>query len=174
MQCRDFREGISLFIDDEIAEKEKLEWERHRNECPRCAAFHDSLVHIDGLVRTIPDTSPAPVTHYEVLRGAGESGRAEGHRGPWVMRFAMACALMIICLGCFFYLCRGPILRALHLPGPGPSVAAVIDEPAVRYDVELNDSRYYVAVYGKEVSLLSFDMTENGASGISMSFVNKK
>lgn len=169
MSCRDFEERVSYFIDGEIKGEELQEWIRHRDECPRCRALFEKLARIDSLVRDIPDISPEPMNPFDLMKEGQKTtvARLQAKLFP----LAAVCALFIICLALFWH---GQQPSAPHFPGQGVPAAAVADNPDIRYDVDLNESHYSLSIYGKEVSLVSFEISENGNSGVHMSFESDK
>lgn len=165
MNCSDFEERVSYFIDGEIMGEEVQEWICHKDECPRCRALFEKLARIDSLVRDIPDISPERVNPFDLMK-EGQKTTVAGLPAK-LFPLAAICALFIICLALFW---RGQQPSALHFPRTGVTAAAVADNPDIRYDVDLNESHYSLSIYGKEVSLVSFEISENGNSGIQMSF----
>ncbi|GEM_PF-2527027 len=169
MKCRDFEERVSYFIDGEIKGEELQELVRHRNECPQCRALFEKLVRMDNLVQNIPEVSPERMNPFDLMKQCQKTTMT----GLPAKLFPLAaiCALFIICLALFW---RGPLKSAVHIPLHGTPAATVADNPDIRYDVDLNDSHYSVSIYGKEVSLVSFEISENGNSGVQMSFESNK
>jgi len=169
MNCRDFEEHVSYFIDGEIKGEELQEWIRHRDECKRCRALFEKVSRIDSLVRDIPDISPEPMNPFDLMKEGRKTTvtRLKAKLFP----LAAVCALFVICLAMFWH---GQKPSALHIPRQVSPAATVAGNPDISYDVDLNKSHYSLSIYGKEVSLISIEISENGNSGVYISFESNK
>jgi predicted anti-sigma-YlaC factor YlaD len=69
--CKEIRNKLSAYIDNELPPLEQSLIERHIHQCPACAQEEKSLRKISELLDSIPDESPAPVfTSIAVHRAA--------------------------------------------------------------------------------------------------------
>jgi anti-sigma factor RsiW len=57
--CKEIRERLSAFIDNELPVRERKVIEGHLHECPACAQEESSLRQIIDLMDGIPDESPS-------------------------------------------------------------------------------------------------------------------
>lgn len=57
--CREIRERLSAFIDNELPAHERKLIEGHLHECPECAQEESSLRQVTYLLDGIPDESPS-------------------------------------------------------------------------------------------------------------------
>lgn len=57
--CKEIRERLSAFIDNELPARERTLIERHLHECPACAKEESSLRQVIYLLDGIPDESPS-------------------------------------------------------------------------------------------------------------------
>jgi hypothetical protein len=58
-ECKDIRERLSAFIDNELTPQERRLIEHHLHECPECAHEESSLRHVIDLLDEMPDESPS-------------------------------------------------------------------------------------------------------------------
>jgi len=58
--CKEIREKLSAFIDDELPPEESSLIVEHLHQCPSCAQEESSLLKIVDLMNAIPDENPAP------------------------------------------------------------------------------------------------------------------
>jgi len=58
-QCKEIRERLSAFIDNESPTPERKFIEEHLRECPECAHEESSLREVIDLLDEIPDESPS-------------------------------------------------------------------------------------------------------------------
>jgi anti-sigma factor RsiW len=59
--CKEIRERLSAFIDNELSPQESRLIEKHLHECPTCAHEESSLRHVIDLLDGIPDESPSRI-----------------------------------------------------------------------------------------------------------------
>lgn len=57
--CKEIRERLSAFIDNELPPQESVLIEKHLHECPACVKEVSSLRHVMDLLDGIPDESPS-------------------------------------------------------------------------------------------------------------------
>jgi anti-sigma factor RsiW len=57
--CKEIRERLSAFIDNELPPRESRLIEKHLRECPECAREESSLRQVLDLLDEIPDESPS-------------------------------------------------------------------------------------------------------------------
>jgi len=57
--CKEIRERLSAFIDNELLARERILIEGHLHECPACAQEEMSLRQVIDLLDGIPDESPS-------------------------------------------------------------------------------------------------------------------
>lgn len=57
--CKEIRERLSAFIDNELPPQERKLIEKHLQECPACAQEESSLRQVIDLLDEIPDESPS-------------------------------------------------------------------------------------------------------------------
>src|SRR5665648_255048 len=50
MICKECRQKISLYLDDELSKEEKIEFESHINSCPECST---ELGKVKSIVQTL-------------------------------------------------------------------------------------------------------------------------
>ena len=60
MECNDYQEQMSLWIDDQLTQNEIQEIEVHTATCLTCRASLEALKRLDRLLRAAPLVSPAP------------------------------------------------------------------------------------------------------------------
>jgi len=58
-ECKELRERLSAFIDNELPPRERMLIERHLHQCPACAQEESSLRQVINLLDGIPDESPS-------------------------------------------------------------------------------------------------------------------
>jgi len=68
--CKDIREKLSAFVDDELPPEEHGLIEKHLHRCTSCADDERSLRKIIELLDVIPDESPAPALTSKIMRRA--------------------------------------------------------------------------------------------------------
>jgi predicted anti-sigma-YlaC factor YlaD len=59
--CKEIRNKLSAFIDNELPPLERSLIEKHLHHCPACTQEKKSLWKINDLLDLIPDESPAPI-----------------------------------------------------------------------------------------------------------------
>ncbi len=68
--CKEIRERLSAFIDNELPPSERMLIERHLHQCPACAQEESSLRQVIALMDEIPNESPSrsfiPATIHKV------------------------------------------------------------------------------------------------------------
>ena len=57
--CKEIRERLSAFIDNELPPSERMLIERHLQRCPACAQEESSFRQVIDLLDEIPDESPS-------------------------------------------------------------------------------------------------------------------
>jgi len=69
--CKEIRERLSAFIDNELSPEESRLIEGHLHECPECAQEESSLRQVTYILDGIPDESPSgsfiPATVHRVV-----------------------------------------------------------------------------------------------------------
>ena len=60
MDCREFRDNHSSYIDQRLSGDEEAEMRRHAQECVRCARHDSSVRRSLILVRSLPSIEPSP------------------------------------------------------------------------------------------------------------------
>lgn len=60
MECDTYREQMSLWLDDQLAQEEIRHLESHTATCPSCRAALHTLRRVDRLMAAAPMMSPAP------------------------------------------------------------------------------------------------------------------
>ena len=61
MDCKEIRERLSAFVDNELPPQESRLIEDHLNECPTCAKEEISLRQVIDLLDGVPDESPSRI-----------------------------------------------------------------------------------------------------------------
>lgn len=169
MECREFEERVSIFMDGEMEHEECLAWERHLESCARCRKLLEDFRSVDSIVKAIPSDSPEMMNPFDLIR---EKSGARVWK-PWILRFSTAFAILLIAAGLIFFF-NAPFFIPVHSPTPGGSSSETITEaPAFKYNIQLNDSKYSVSLWGEEVQMLSFRLTENDSSSVSLKFDSK-
>ncbi len=101
MDCREFRDKHSGFVDDVLPGVEMAALQRHLAECPRCAR-HDTRVRRALLLfRNLPEIRPSADFSERLnarLRAVRSAGVASVHPGPGVGAFVGA-ASRVVALG---------------------------------------------------------------------------
>ncbi len=174
MNCNEFEDKISLYMDGELCGDERESVENHLESCPACKKVYDEFKSIDGLIYNIPQISPEKINAHDFI-GKDET------RGVILpvfnfRRLALAGAFLILmALGLF--MAKGVIFPPSLQPMP-PAVShkATPEVEITRsdYDVRLNDTAYNVSVEGEGVRMISFDLTINDVEGVSMEFASEE
>ncbi|HKK07646.1 MAG TPA: anti-sigma factor [Gemmatimonadota bacterium] len=60
MDCTDFLEGYSDYLDGLLSSSESERFEAHRRECPRCARYDRVVQRGLKICRSLPDVDPSP------------------------------------------------------------------------------------------------------------------
>lgn len=60
MTCREFVEFLMSFVEDELAEEPRREFERHVDECPDCLHYLDSYRETVRLGKTLCEDPDGP------------------------------------------------------------------------------------------------------------------
>ena len=55
MNCKDFLELISLYIDSEIDDIQKKEFEKHLNDCKKCRTEYENVLSVVSMLKDLPD-----------------------------------------------------------------------------------------------------------------------
>lgn len=55
MECVNFRNYMHKYIDGELSEELKLEFEQHRDECPMCKMFLEEELYLESLIKDIKE-----------------------------------------------------------------------------------------------------------------------
>ena len=125
--CTQIGEGLSAFLDGEVAEAERREIEAHLSACPHCRAYLQAEGSVRSLVRGRRERlrEPAPL---DLRRRIVQAVQAEETQRRWdalsrrrtAGRLAMAAALVLCVLGGAFYFRSSEPPRSI--------VAEVVDE----------------------------------------------
>ncbi|GAB4543927.1 MAG: hypothetical protein Kow0063_37490 [Anaerolineae bacterium] len=96
MECDDYREKMSLWLDQQLAEGEVRQVEAHIAACPDCRAALDELRRLDRLLSAAPTLSPVPgFTKRFQARLAARRQR----RRTWAGLLVLATATLALSLG---------------------------------------------------------------------------
>jgi hypothetical protein len=81
MNCGTFRDNHAAYIDDALGEAEYVAMQRHRADCPDCAAHDTTVRRALLLFRNMPTIEPSPdfsARLHERLRAAGYGQKGSG------------------------------------------------------------------------------------------------
>ena len=155
MDCSEFRDCLSWYLDSELDEARLRTFEAHRDACVACREILETHVRLERVMHDIPVDVPRHRAHARPL---------PPWRVPWLAP-ALACALMLL-VTIFLVMGRGGDGRIASSPAP-PSSAAAGRQPspgeapaAVVHEVRVGDSTYQVSVEGDATQLLSCSVSE--------------
>lgn len=174
MNCSEFEDKISLYMDGELPGDERESVKNHLESCPACKKVYDEFKSIDGLIVNIPKASPEKISAQDLLN----RGKADGMTLPLFSfpRLALAGAFIILLvLGIFA--AKGVLFTPAPVPTMANTAGNIKPEPVITrtdYDVRLNDTAYNVSVEGEGVRMISFDLTVNDVEGVSMEFASEE
>jgi hypothetical protein len=104
MECKDIRERLKAFLDDEVEEAERTTIQGHLGHCPDCAGVLRQLQKLAGVLRTWKAEDP-PADLYERLKAGLESRKSRWREfltpafaGRVALRFAGIVAVVFITL----------------------------------------------------------------------------
>ncbi|UCE04377.1 MAG: zf-HC2 domain-containing protein [bacterium] len=60
MSCQDFRDKLELYLDNELSDQEKAEFEKHLSRCSICAKELEVLKSISSFGKIVPFSEPPP------------------------------------------------------------------------------------------------------------------
>lgn len=155
MNCNNFLTQISAYIDNELSPEMKKGCEAHAAECEKCSAMLNSFRKNDAALREIPEFVPSLQAFSTIIHPPSISLLKNM---KWAFILSMFILLFSFCL----------IDRNMQKNNPETA------KNDIHYNISLNDSKYNITVTGKEVRLLSFEMSENNDSSIEMSFEKKE
>lgn len=174
MNCNEFEEKISFYMDGELPGDETESVEKHMEGCPECKKLFDEFKSIDGLIDNIPQISPEKINAHDLI----SKGKGGGVTLPVFnfQKFALAGAFLIL-LALGLFMSKGVIFAPSLQPMP-PAVShkATPEDEITRtdYNVQLNDTAYNVTVEGEGVRMISFDLIVNDVEGVSMEFASEE
>lgn len=88
LRCADVRPYLSSYVDGELAEPLRTQVARHVAGCAECAARVESYRETDALLRSLPETSPAPEVFHAVMAAAREQNAEPVEREALASPFA--------------------------------------------------------------------------------------
>ena len=118
MNCRRARKRLSPYLDQALGDKEKLELERHLEDCSSCANILRLLERMHSLVQKIPMEKPRPAFYEDLYHRLSQNEKASpgplfriGYLWPVfpmlrLRRVAATVAILLAVFGSSFYLWR--------------------------------------------------------------------
>ena len=176
MNCSEFEDKISFYMDGELPGDETESVEKHMEGCPECKKLFDEFKSIDGLIDNIPQISPEKINAHDLL----SKGESRGTILPVFnfQKFALA-GVFLILLALGLFVAKDIIfVPSQNTTQPGMAVNHNIkpgtETTRTDYDVQLNDTAYNVTVEGEGVRMISFDLLVNDVEGVSMEFASEE
>jgi anti-sigma factor RsiW len=68
MQCREFVERITDFLEDALRPLDRLRFEAHVPRCPGCRAYLEQMRQMIGALGRLADTTVSPAVTANLLR----------------------------------------------------------------------------------------------------------
>lgn len=118
MNCRRAKKKLSPYMDQALGDKEKLELERHLEDCSSCGHILRQLERMHSLVQKIPMEKPRPAFYEGLYHRLSQKEKAPGEglfrvRYLWpvfpmlrLRRLAATVAILLAVFGSSFYLWR--------------------------------------------------------------------
>lgn len=173
MNCRQFQNKISYYIDEELSNEEVQKFQFHGKECISCNALLSEFLQVDKLIITTPESIRDDIP--AALQKPPETKISFAKRllFPAGRRLAAASLLLLILTAGFFLHHYFYAHKAQE--SEKSFYSQIVEKPyeditRQYYNITLNDNYYNVSIEGKEVLLLSLEIIENETEGIVMNF----
>jgi len=104
MSCAKHQDRLSDYIDGLLSERERLDVERHLQECGDCRTICEDLLYIRQLSRELPEYEPTPQLWERIAAAIAAETRADsysvpkGNRRLWPRPIFAAAAVAVIAL----------------------------------------------------------------------------
>lgn len=97
MDCREFNNKISLYIDNQLDETERYDFEKHMNECEECKMYYDETVQILKFTSDVEDVE-LPDNYKATLRSKLELEVTEKKKRKvsWRQLTTIAASLLLV------------------------------------------------------------------------------
>lgn len=95
--CDEIKDKISLYIDNELDEKEKIETEAHIKECGECRRFYNELKAISNGLRETDDIGFDKELHEKIMGGIKTLSKDKKKRNPFVEIVPAAACFILLC-----------------------------------------------------------------------------
>jgi predicted anti-sigma-YlaC factor YlaD len=96
MECNNYQEQMSLWIDDQLTQNEIQEIEAHTATCPTCRTSLEALKRVDRLLIAAPLVSPVPGFSD---RFQARLATRQRRRRTWAGLLTLALATLVLSLG---------------------------------------------------------------------------
>ncbi|MCD4783756.1 MAG: zf-HC2 domain-containing protein [Candidatus Eremiobacteraeota bacterium] len=178
MNCDEFQNRISFFIDKEISPDEEREFRQHLNNCGKCKRALDEYHSINRLVESIPAFTPPEMKASDFIKTPKKWDKGKEFVLLPALRFSLVSALIIVIIvaGIFLYINRSAkigISIVTPVESPVKPYTDIAFEPGynkIHYDMVLDETTYDITVEGEGVKLVSFEISENDNKGVKMNF----
>lgn len=102
MNCNEFNEKISFYIDDELSEYEKKEFEIHLCSCKNCKKEYEDMIYIVKSLKNMED-KPLPNNYDEILRSKLEKEKKKVYNKVSYKKYlSLAAGLIVIITSAYF------------------------------------------------------------------------
>ena len=141
-QCSKMEEGISAFVDGEIAGRRRRAVERHLAECPRCRALREDLLGLKSVLeRQAEAQQSAPVALWDTIGRRLEQVDARAPIfGIWMRRSlvpaAVGIAAVLLVLAGLGVFRGGAVLSPEALAAEFPKQGGVVSPSEDREDIQ--------------------------------------
>lgn len=82
MSCAKHQDRLSDYIDGLLSERERLDVERHLQECGDCRTICEDLLYIRQLSRELPEYEPTPQLWERIAAAIAAETRADSYVSP--------------------------------------------------------------------------------------------
>ena len=158
MNCNEIKDMMSLYIDDELEDEEKLLFEHHIESCEHCKKELDEYRKMVNILQNLPEEEPpkgyCKRLHEKLLDV--KLNNKTSMRSRWIRYSSIAAAFVLIISTIYFANMNGSFNRSM-------------DEKSVAYDEDLNEEQK------PEAAAAPPEMTVGGAPDTSIktkSFAN--
>lgn len=98
MNCKQFNDNISLYIDDKLDSKSKIEFENHLNECEKCKKEYEIINNIVNSLNSISEEK-LPYGYCKKLNEKLKEVQKRKRKWNWKQYAAVAAAIVLIFAG---------------------------------------------------------------------------
>lgn len=168
MNCNDFLDKISLYIDDEMNEVEKKEFELHILKCDKCRQEYEDMIYMLSIVREQEQVELPDDYRFELRRKLKEAAKGE-RKINWRIVSSVAAGLIIMIISISMFSNNLPFFNADKSAPEDIASQSMDDQVAMEMNKTLSSDKKMGTMESKNIDTDSFESFNTEDTNIAMS-----